>query len=236
MAPIKAVFFDLDDTLWPIVPVIQRAETILYEWLTRHAPNVARRFDIDVLRERRKALMATDPVYQLDLRALRRAGLLEAFHSAGEDVTLVDAAMEIFSKARNEVMLFDDVHPILARLRQRVALGSISNGVADLDAIGLAPYFRTSLAAHRFGLAKPDPAIFRAACDALNVAPAEAVYVGDDPVLDVEGAQKAGLHGVWLNRPGVEPLKTLPDHIRPDGVCASLHELDHWLGNRLVKS
>ena len=42
----KAVLFDLDDTLWPIVPVIRAAETILYTWLQQHAPRVADRFTI----------------------------------------------------------------------------------------------------------------------------------------------------------------------------------------------
>jgi FMN phosphatase YigB (HAD superfamily) len=108
-------------------------------------------------------------------------------------------------------------------------LGSVSNGAADLQAIGLAHHFSVSIAAHHFGSAKPDPAIFRAACDALKVEPEQAAYIGDDPVLDVEGAQKAGLRGIWLNRAGVEPSSVLPDHIHPDVICATLHELDEWL-------
>jgi len=223
---IKAVLFDLDDTLWPIVPVIRRAETLMYEWLRQNAPAVARRFSIDSLRARRQALMATDPVYQLDLRALRHAGLTEAFASAGEDVALVDAAMAVFSRARNEVTPFGDVLPVLGALRGRVALGSVSNGVADLEAIGIAHFFQASVAAHHFGCAKPDPAIFQAACAALRVSPAEAVYVGDDPLLDVEGAQKAGLLGVWLKR---DAARALPSQVRPDAICTTLHELDQWL-------
>lgn len=232
MLPVKAVFFDLDDTLWPIVPVIQRAETVMFDWLTQYAPNVAKHFNIETLRERRKALMASDPVYQLDLRALRRAGLVEAFEVVGEDIALVDRAMEIFSKARNEVILFDDVLPTLERLQNKLMLGSISNGVADLETIGLAHHFQISIAAYRIGTAKPDPMIFRAACDALQIEPSEAAYVGDDPVLDVEGAQKAGLYGIWLNRPGVSSIRNLPDHIQPHAVCQTLHELDQCLGGR----
>jgi len=231
--PISAVLFDLDDTLWPILPVIRRAETLMYDWLQRHAPAVARRFSIDSLRERRKELMATDPVYQLDLRELRRAGLAEAFASAGEDPAGVEQALAVFSRARNEVSPFPDVLPVLGLLRERLVLGSVSNGVADLDAIGIAHYFRVSIAAHQTGCAKPDPAIFHAACDALGVAPEAAVYVGDDPVLDVEGAQNAGLRGVLLRRPGQAAL-TLPGHIRPDAVCTTFYELEQWLSGHSV--
>jgi FMN hydrolase / 5-amino-6-(5-phospho-D-ribitylamino)uracil phosphatase len=229
MPVVRAILFDLDDTLWPIVPVIQRAETVLHDWLMQHAPTVARRFSINALRERRKALMASDPLYQLDLRALRHAGLVEAFLAAGADIAMVEQAMTVFSRARNEVTPFPDVLPSLARLRDRVALGTVSNGVADLEEIGIAHYFQASFAAHHFGSAKPDPAIFLAACDALQVAPHEAAYVGDDPLLDVEGAQKAGLHGIWINRMEAKAARALPDHVRPDAICASLDDLERWL-------
>lgn len=226
MSPIKAVLFDLDDTLWPIVPVIKRAENLFYEWLKLHAPPVARRVTIESMRERRQQLMATDPVYQLDLRVLRRAVLLEAFADTGLDVGLADQAMEVFSKARNEVTPFEDVLPILERLQERVILGSVSNGVADLHAIGMAHLFRTSIAAHHIGCAKPDAAIFHAACAALGVAPQEALYVGDDPLLDVEGAQKAGLRAAWINRAELGPERLLPAHVQPDAIFGNLYELD----------
>jgi 2-haloalkanoic acid dehalogenase type II len=228
--PIKAVLFDLDDTLWPIVPVIIRAEAVLYEWLTAHAPAVAQQFTIDTLRARRRELMAAHPRFQVDLWSLRQAVLTEAFVSSGEDAAKVDLAMAVFSQARNAVTPYDDVVPALQRLSRHVVIGSISNGFADLAAIGLAHHFKVSLAAHQLGSAKPDPAIFHAACDALQVKPAEAVYVGDDPLLDVEGAQKAGLRAVWINR----FERTLPAHIRPDAACTSLVDLEHWLSERII--
>lgn len=231
---VRAVLFDLDDTLWPIVPVIKRAENLLYDWLTMHAPAVAQRVTIESMRERRQELMATDPVYQLDLRILRRAVLTEAFLSVGDDVAMVDKAMEVFSRARNEVTPFEDVLPTLNNLRGRFALGSVSNGAADLHAIGIAHYFQASVAAYRFGCAKPDAAIFHAACSELGVAPHEAVYVGDDPLLDVEGAQKAGLQAVWISRQEAEPARILPPQVQPDAICSTLFELDQWLKERVV--
>lgn len=234
MPPVKAVLFDLDDTLWPITPVIKRAEAVLFEWLTENAPGVVQQFTIESLRERRRLLLEANPRFQIDLRALRHAGLVEAFTHVGEDLAKVDLALEIFSEARNTVTLFDDVLPGLHVLSNRVALGSVSNGVADLETIGIAHFFQASVAAFSFGCAKPDPSIFHAACETLGVAPEEAVYIGDDPVIDVEGAQKAGLRAVWLNRPGLEPEKSLPDHICPDAVCATLYELDQWLTQRII--
>lgn len=231
MSVIKAVLFDLDDTLWPIVPVIDRAERLLHDWLTRHVPAVAAKHSIDGMRARRQALMASDPVYQLDLRQLRHAALLEAFENCGEDVTMVEQAMQVFSTARNQVTPFDDVIPVLHSLREHVVLGSISNGVADLHAIGIAHFFRTSIAAHHFGRAKPDAAIFHAACNALDVAPHEAIYVGDDLLLDVQGAQNAGLRGVWINR----QQGVLPAGVQPDAICTTFYELEQWLHGQTGK-
>jgi HAD superfamily hydrolase (TIGR01549 family) len=48
------------------------------------------------------------------------------------------------------------------------------------------------------GVRKPEPVIFRRALDALAVEPGEAVHVGDDPVLDVEGARAAGMRVIQL--------------------------------------
>jgi HAD superfamily hydrolase (TIGR01549 family) len=226
--PIKAILFDLDDTLWPINPVISRAEIVLYNWLAEHAPGVTHGFTIESMRARRMELMATNPRYQVDLWALRHTVLCEAMQESGEDVAKAGLAMFVFSEARNAVTPFEDVLPSLQRLGNKLVLGSISNGFADLDAIGMAHHFQVSIAAHRCGTAKPDPAIFKMACDALQIAPAEAIYVGDDLILDVEGAQKAGLRAVWMNR----FERTVPDQIQPDAVCTTLTELEHWLDDR----
>ncbi len=222
---VKAVLFDLDDTLWPIAPVIARAEQILFEWLQANAEAVTRRFSIDSLRQQRLQLAATDPVFRFDLWKLRHAALSAALSSVGDDPAKADAAMAVFSEARHAVTPFADVQPALSRLQRRLPLGTVSNGFADLGKIGLAGHFQASIAAHSFGSGKPDPAIFHAACAALKVAPQEALYVGDDPLLDVVGAQQAGLQAVWINR----FERSLPDGVQPQASCTSLDELEAWL-------
>ncbi len=223
----KAILFDLDDTLWPIAPVIREAEVRLHAWLATHAPRVADRFSIENLRQARLALLASQPEFHLDLGALRRAGLMAAFEEAGEDLDKVEHAMVHFFAARNAVVPFDDVLPGLLRLKGQLLVGSISNGNADLQAIGLSHHFSVSVAAHQLGIAKPDAAIFHAACAQLGVAPADAVYVGDDILLDVRAAQQAGLRAVWLNRNASEAH--LEHAVVPDATCTNFNELLDWL-------
>ncbi|MBC7683767.1 MAG: HAD family hydrolase [Bdellovibrionales bacterium] len=229
----QAILFDLDDTLWPIAPVILQAEQTLHKWLANNAPRVADRFSIENLRQARLALLATQPEFHLDLGALRRAGLTSAFEEAGEDIDKVEQAMVHFFAARNAVIPYDDVIPALLRLKGRVLLGSISNGNADLQAIGLAHHFKVSVAASELGCAKPDAAIFHAACKELGVEPAEAVYVGDDVLLDVDGAQKAGLRAVWINRS--DSSKHLEHGVVPDAIVRNFDELLDWLKREHVQ-
>lgn len=49
------------------------------------------------------------------------------------------------------------------------------------------------------GVAKPDPAIFRIALDALGVDPARTIHVGDTPAADVDGARAAGVRPVLVD-------------------------------------
>jgi putative hydrolase of the HAD superfamily len=223
----KAILFDLDDTLWPIAPVIVQAEQAMYAWLAAHAPRVASQCTIDSLRQARLTLLEQQPAFHLDLGALRRAGLLAAFEQAGEDAAKVELAMTEFFAARNAVVPYDDVLPGLLRLKDRALLGSVTNGNADLHAIGLAHHFKVSVAAHQLGCAKPDAGIFHAACRALGVAPHEALYVGDDVLLDVRGAQGAGLRAAWMNRTLSD--RHLEHAVAPDAIVASFDALLDWL-------
>ena len=188
---------------------------------------VAARFSIEELRTARMALLKEQPDYHLDLGALRRAGLQAAFAEAGEEAASVDDAMHVYYQARNTVELYEDVLPALAEIGALAVVGSISNGNANLESIGLAHHFSFSLSASAHGSAKPDPAIFLAACTALNVAPEDAVYVGDDILLDVQGAQRAGLRAVWLNRTG--STRHLEHGVVPDAICRDFAELLDWL-------
>ncbi|MBI3285869.1 MAG: HAD family hydrolase [Burkholderiales bacterium] len=226
---IKAVLLDLDDTLWPVAPVIRQAEATLQLWMEQHVPGVTQHYTIERLRERRHALVQTDARFQYDLWALRHALLSQVFAEHGAAPDLADRAMAVFADARNQVSLYADVRPALLALASRVALGTVSNGFADLQAIGLASHFQVSIAAHRFGCAKPDARIFLAACAALQLAPQQVLYVGDDLLLDVQGAQQAGLRGGWMNRSGLQPDDTVHRHVKPDAEFRDLHDLHELL-------
>ena len=200
---VLAITLDLDDTLWPIWPVIERAEHVLHDWLLANAPATAAAHDVAALRALRAEIARLRPEWAHDLTALRLESIRRALHVSGDDPALADAAFEVFFAARHEVQLFDEVPAALEALAARYPLIALTNGNADLMRTGVARYFKGRLTARQFGAAKPDAAIFHEACRLAGCSPARVLHVGDDAVMDVDGALDAGLRAGWMRRPGI---------------------------------
>lgn len=221
-----AVTLDLDDTVWPIGPVIARAEAALDGWLGNHAPATARRWPLAAMRELRDRIGRERTDLAHDFTEQRRLSLAHALADSGDDPALVDGAFAAFFAERNVVECYPDAIDALARLAARVPVAALTNGNADLAAIGLQTHFRFCLGAREHGRAKPSACIFHAACDRLGLAPADVLHVGDDALHDVAGAARAGLSTCWINRDGrAWPL----DDLRPDLEFATLGALADWL-------
>jgi putative hydrolase of the HAD superfamily len=90
--------------------------------------------------------------------------------------------------------------------------------------VGLRDYFQAVFDSAIVGVEKPHPEIFQLALARAQVAPNEAVFVGDTNATDVGGAQLAGLHGVLIDRVGAYPRAECPR-------ITSLPELDKVLEN-----
>jgi len=219
---IKAITFDLDDTLWEVWPVVIRAEELLHDWLAARYPRISERFTPVELREMSEEVVAARPEIAHDRTLLRKEALWLAARRADYREFDVEAAFEVFYVARNAVELFADARPTLERLARRYTLASLSNGNADVRLIGLDDVFSFSLNAIEVGAAKPDPPIFAAARERLAARPEQIVHVGDDPEHDVRGGREAGFRTVWVNRVG----RAWPGGPRADAEIASLTELE----------
>ncbi len=158
----RVISLDLDDTLWPVAPVIASAEVVLFDWLKTHYPRAARGHTIESMRTRRARIAVRYPERSHDLTFLRRHSLARQFVAAGYAESLCDEAMEVFLEARNRVELYDDVRPSLTRLRAAYRLYAVSNGNADLQRCGIGDLFDGHVTAISAGAAKPDARIFAA--------------------------------------------------------------------------
>jgi len=122
---------------------------------------------------------------------------------------------------------YDDVETVLKDLRARgLKIGVVSNWDTRLksicDGLGLTPLVDFIVISAEVGVRKPDPRIFRMALDKAGVRPEEAIHVGDLPEEDAEGARRAGLRAVLIDR----KKRITPDRYPADVlVVASLAEL-----------
>jgi putative hydrolase of the HAD superfamily len=224
--PIELITVDLDDTVWPCLETIRRAEEALYAWLGGRAPRLTAAHDQTSLREHRRALVQANPAIAHDVTAVRRDSLAELLTAFGYAAELSDEALEVFLEHRNRVEPYPEVAPVLRVLATRYRLVSVTNGNSDVARTPLRGLFHLSLTASDVGAAKPDPALFRSALDWAGVAPSRALHLGDHPHLDVEAARAFGMRAVWVNRDG----RSWPAGLEPPGAeVTDMQGLKAWL-------
>jgi putative hydrolase of the HAD superfamily len=124
----------------------------------------------------------------------------------------------------------EGARPALTRLRaEGLTLALVSNTMRTpgvtlrrvLDRFGLLDCFAHTTFSDEVGIRKPDPEIFALTLRAIQVDPSATVHVGDDPVLDVAGARKAGLRAIQVTTASLKALGAQ----RPDAVVPSLATL-----------
>lgn len=212
---IQAITLDLDDTLWPIWPTIERAESVLQNWLESYAPATQALYaKPGVMRVIRHRLHDNYPHLAHDLSALRRESIRQALLQAGDNPELAEPAFEVFFAERQRVDLFDDALPALKYLSGRFRVVAISNGNADVHRIGLGAYFYASVSARDAGASKPDRRIFNLGAQAAGTSAHHVLHIGDDPHLDGAGALDAGMQMAWINRMGHDWTHATPPHIK----------------------
>lgn len=219
---IELITFDLDDTLWDTAPVIVRAEAVLRDWLTNHAPK-AGALEVADFQALRLRVLTEQPELKHRISALRRRVLFHALQDTGygDAQRLADEAFEVFIEARHALEVFAQAEPTLAALARDYALGVVTNGNADVRRIGLGHHFKFVLCAEDIGIAKPDARLFHEALLRGAVTAGAAVHVGDHPGDDIAGAQQAGLRAVWFNPGG----KHWDGDKAPDAEIGCLSEL-----------
>jgi putative hydrolase of the HAD superfamily len=150
-----------------------------------------------------------------------------------------DAGLTAYYAAISAVVtpVAGDPAGVLARLtEQGRGLGLVSNTSwapalhdADLTRFGLLEFLPVRVYSSAFGMEKPHPTIYRQALDRLDVAPAEAVFVGDKLTVDIAGPQKIGMRAVLLVSPfrGETSAEILPD-ARIETIDALPAVLEAW--------
>ena len=141
--------------------------------------------------------------------------------------TLLDDYRAGFPRA---CVLFPDVAGTLATLRASgrklglITNGSVSMQSRKLECLELSPMFDAILISDAEGIVKPDCRIFHRALERLDASPAHAVFVGDNPEVDVAGARAAGMRAIWRRDPAVSRA------VEADAIVDEVGELLVLLG------
>lgn len=127
----------------------------------------------------------------------------------GDGSTAANEIRERFQRAEFE-RLFDDVIPTLDALASRgTPLGILSNYSINLEdvlrQVGVHHYFDFFIVSAIAGVEKPDPRIFDLTARAANYPPAEIVYIGDSIFHDIDGARRAGMDAILVDRQNRHP-------------------------------
>ncbi|MEQ5819254.1 HAD family hydrolase [Halomonas sp. SCS19] len=213
---LKAITFDLDDTLWDNSGVMQRTEQGHVDWLTeqlgawqrgREEPLTPPIALSDYLRER-QALARRSWSRRGDFSWLRERTLIQLLEKSGVNRAAAHwwaaLAMQRFHSLRILVTPFPDTDAMLERLKGRYRLGSITNGNVAFHRLPLARHFQARIAAGEMFAPKPDPRPFLAMLARLQVKACETLHVGDSWDEDVLPAIRLGLRAIWIAPPEAE--------------------------------
>ncbi|HEU0297093.1 MAG TPA: HAD family hydrolase [Anaerolineales bacterium] len=242
----RAVVFDFGGTLmygrhaWE--PYIAQADETLTEYLRLQGmelnintfPSEFRTRLVDYFNQREKDLL--EATYSSVLREL----LIEKGYGGVSSNVIREALDRLFSVTQSNWALEEDSLPTLQKLQASgYSLGLISNAGDDQDVqklvrnFNIQRYFDFVLTSAACSYRKPHRRIFELALANWYLHPEEAVMVGDSLLADVQGAQKVGMYGVWLNR-RADPQMEIQESVRPDASLSSLADLPALLDHLQV--
>ncbi len=217
MQTIKAIGFDLDDTLWENGPVLKRSIKAQNRVIREYRDDLSDQVIFEHYEYHAKNLLVQDNIKYQNMVQLRVDALKAVVRTLQLEATVALEAFEAFHSTRQILDLDPYAKPLLTFLKEKHLLVTISNGTADLEKIGIQDFFEFSWRAGVHGLAKPHGDMLTKAIEQLGIQPNQFLYVGDKMDVDGAAAKHAGAQSVIVNK---------EDYQSEDNGYASLQE---WL-------
>jgi putative hydrolase of the HAD superfamily len=211
---VRAVFFDLDETLLDEDRCMREAIARTCAALGTRYPQIEpRRLETNYINAAEELWKSYGSVPQTsdtgstngrDLRLEVWGKALTIHGLPGKDAAT--EAVDLYSQERRATyQLFPEVHEVLQTLHEKFILGLISNGSGDtqrekVEVTGVADYLHIVMVSGELGIGKPDSGIFLKALEAAQAIPEEAIHIGDSLAYDVAGARDTGIYAIWINR------------------------------------
>ena len=222
MAKLRALFLDVDDTLYSTSEFAATARRAALDAMIRHGLKMS--LD-DAYAELSEVIAEFGSNYTNHYdRLLRR--LPESALPPGNPAILVAAAVGAYHDTKYRSLFpFRDVPEVLERLATAtdLKLGVITEGLEIKQAeklvrLGITKHLAPEaiFISDQIGISKPNTKLYLRACSAIDVKPEEAMYVGDHPVKDIAPAKAIGMVAVrhrWQGgKHAREEGPVMPDH------------------------
>jgi putative hydrolase of the HAD superfamily len=240
--PFDGVLFDIDDTLVDTRGAFDVALAVVGE---RYLPHLPRDRHPELLAHWRAdagghyARYTRGEVGYREQRLARANALHAEFGGPVLDDAGFDAWDAVFEDGFQTAWAAheDAAQVVKELLAAGLAVGALSNAATayqtlKLERVGLAETVPMLVGVDTLGFGKPDPRVFAEACRLLGTSPARTVYVGDELDVDAVAARRAGLTGVWLDRPGPRRIPVTDAQVADSGVLVvrGLGDLAEVLG------
>lgn len=227
---VKAVLFDVDDTLYDLADPFKKAYLDLFpekEGLPLDGLFTAsRKYSDQVFDKSQSGEMSMEEMYRYRIQ--------HAFADFHEQISDKDA-MEFqnhYVEYQGKIRLSATIQEVLVYCASKWRTGIITNGPSGhqwdkIRVLGLEKYIPKEhiFVSGDLGISKPGKEIFWYAAVHLGLSPEEVCFVGDSFQNDAAGAKNAGMYSVWFNRRGY----ARPSGIRPDAEVRTEQELYEWL-------
>lgn len=219
MKKYKHIFFDLDHTLWDFKTNSRLALKeifIAFELNEKGIPSDTH--FIDVYEKYNYKMWAEYRNGKMSKETLRTERFRQSLSHLGvKDKKMSNLIADYYvDHSPYKKVLFPNAIDVLSELNKEYTLHIITNGFEEIQAIkiensGLSHFFNEIITSEQAGYKKPDPAIFRYSLNKTKADVSESLMVGDNQLVDIEGAQKVGMDGILFN-PEKEDLIVNPTY------------------------
>ncbi|XP_044146975.1 N-acylneuraminate-9-phosphatase [Bufo gargarizans] len=237
LSGIKAVFFDLDNTLIDTSGASKKAIEEVIKLLVDKNQFSEEEAHIICNHFQKKLLHETLGSSEMTIDDLR----VSHFETSMQDIRPgdhKDFARECYNRWKTKrlqlMTLPESTKNMLRELRKSASLVLLTNGNRQvqrekIQACEVSPYFDAVVVGGEHAEEKPAPSIFLHCCDLVQVKPEDCVMVGDNLDTDILGGLNAGLKAtIWLNKNSDVKCNPKPT---PHYIITCITHLPEVLGN-----
>jgi putative hydrolase of the HAD superfamily len=207
----NALIFDLDDTLYSERDFVKSG----CKAVARHLAAVTG--------------CSVEAIFELMMDTFDRQGrhmvFPEVIEKLGPSTPPLQDLVDIYRQHKPSIELPSGYRELLARLSRTWKLGIITDGLPEIqkrkvEALGLEKIIENIIYTWEYGMErqKPHPHSFTLMLENLGVGPERALFIGDNPDKDLQGAHGIGMKAAhvctpsWGNSVGIETSRVVPDY------------------------